>query len=110
MGSAYTLTYLFELGLKKQGCHRPELTQRIRCLLADVLNLATVVQLSHAGVEIAAFDEAFTDIEDSLQYHCALENRCAVLITINERDFKNVEQSRLEILTPMGFVEKYMKK
>ena len=48
------------------------------------------------------------DIEDSFQYRSALENRCQVLITINENDFKNADQSRMAILTPSAFVEKYM--
>ena len=30
------------------------------------------------------------------------------LITINENDFKNADQSRMAILSPSAFVEKYM--
>ena len=37
-----------------------------------------------------------------------LENRCHVLITINDNDYKNADQSRIEILTPSAFVEKYI--
>jgi predicted nucleic acid-binding protein len=31
-----------------------------------------------------------------------------VLITINDNDFKNADQSRIEILTPSAFVDKYI--
>ena len=107
-GGIYTLTYLFERGLKRQDVHRPELTRRLRGYLAEVLDMATVVNLSHAGVESAVYDEAFSDIEDSFQYRCALENGCDVLVTINIKDYKNASQSSLEILTPAEFVEKYI--
>lgn len=107
-GSVYTLAYLFERGLKEQNVHRPELTRRIRTLLADVLNMATVVQLSHVEAELAIYDQSFNDIEDSFQYHCARENNCAVLVTINDDDFKNADQSKMQILTPLAFVDKYM--
>ena len=34
--------------------------------------------------------------------------RCQVLITINIGDFKDADQSHLEILTPAAFVRKYL--
>lgn len=107
-GSLYTLAYLFERGLKLQNIHKPELTLRIRHLMTEVLNMSTIIPLTHANAETAVFDESFTDIEDSFQYRCALENRCHVLITINENDFNKADQSRIEILTPSAFVEKYI--
>ena len=70
--------------------------------------MATVVPLAHASAESAVFDKSFADIEDSFQYRSALENRCQVLITININDYKDADQSRMEILTPSAFVEKYM--
>ena len=88
--------------------HRPELTKYLRGYLAEVLDMATIVELSHAGAESAIYDESFNDIEDSFQYHCAVENHCDVLITINIDDFKNASQSAIEILTPSAFINKYM--
>ena len=47
--------------------------------------------------EVAGLDEtiiekglnsAFTDFEDSLQYFCALNTECNVLLTRNQKDFK----------------------
>ena len=107
-GSIYTLTYLFERSLKEQDVHRPEQTHRLRALLSEVLNMATVLPLSHIETEKAVHDEAFIDIEDSYQYHCALENHCSVLITVNSKDFKDADQTHIEIMTPTEFVEKYM--
>ena len=107
-GCMYTLAFLFERILKRLDVHRPELTKRLRGYLAEVLDLAIVVNLPHSGVELAVYNEAFTDIEDSFQYQCALENDCDVLITINIDDYKNADQSHLEILTPSAFVERYL--
>lgn len=33
----------------------------------------------------------FTDFEDALQYHCAVKMDCNILITRNEKDFKESE-------------------
>ena len=67
-----------------------------------------VFSLSHSSAELAVYDESFSDMEDSFQYRCALENRCQVLITINDSDFKSSDSSEIEILTPLAFIEKYM--
>ena len=107
-GCMYTLAFLFERSLKRLDVHRPELTKRLRGYLAEVMDLSTVLDLSHAGVELAVYNEAFSDIEDSFQYQCALENGCDVLITINIDDYKNADQSKMEILTPSEFIGKYI--
>jgi len=39
----------------------------------------------------------FNDFEDSLQYYCAVETDCNVLITRNAKDFK---ASEISVLTP----------
>jgi predicted nucleic acid-binding protein len=39
----------------------------------------------------------FSDFEDSLQYYCAAETDCNVLITRNGKDFK---ESEIPVLTP----------
>lgn len=107
-GCMYTLTFLFERSLKRQDIHQPELINRLRGYLAEVLNMATMVELSHAGAEHAVYAKTFTDIEDSMQYQCAVENHCDVLLTINVNDFKHANDKQIEILSPLQFVEKYM--
>ena len=106
-GCLYTLAFLFEKTLKRQDVHRPELTDRMRGYLAEVLDLAMLVDLSHVGAKRAVFAETFTDIEDSLQYQCAVENRCDVLVTINIDDYSH-RDLQLEVLTPSQFVDKYL--
>jgi predicted nucleic acid-binding protein len=107
-GCIYTLSFLFERSLKAQGIHKPEQTARLRSYLTEVLHVAELVDLSHYAAEQAINDEHFSDIEDSFQYQCALENGCDVLVTINVDDFKSADQLQIEILTPAAFVEKYL--
>lgn len=38
-GSVYTLAYLIERTLKANGIHRPELTERLRQMMAAILQL-----------------------------------------------------------------------
>lgn len=59
---------------------------------------------------MAINDDRFVDIEDSFQYQCALHNNCDVLLTINIKDFKNVLDGPLPILTPEDFVTQYIDK
>ena len=107
-GCIYTLSFLFERSLKAQGIHKPEQTSRLRSYLTEVLHVAELVDLSHYAAEQAINDEHFSDIEDSFQYQCALENGCDVFVTINVDDFRNADQLQIEILTPAAFVEKYL--
>jgi len=44
----------------------------------------------------------FIDFEDALQYYCALEMNCNLIITRNEKDFKN---SDIPVLTPAEYLE-----
>ena len=106
-GCLYTLAFLFERSLKRQDVHRPELTERLRGYLAEVLNLATLVDLSHVGAKRAVYSEKFTDIEDGFQYQCAVESHCDVLVTININDYSQ-EGLQMEVLTPSQFVDKYL--
>ncbi len=43
----------------------------------------------------------FSDFEDAMQYHCALNANCNVLITRNEKDFKD---SGIAVMTPSEYV------
>lgn len=109
VGGMYTNAYLVTLYFKEHGIHRPEQTERVRQTLLAFLQLAPTVDCSAETVQEAVNDERFTDIEDSFQYHCALQSDCDVLLTINIKDYKNVLGQRPEVLTPEEFVEKYLK-
>ena len=107
-GCVYTLAFLVERSLKANNIHRPELTIKLRQLLGSILNMVEPAGISRKEMLGALSDEAFKDLEDSFQYQCALKNHCQVLITINIGDFKDADQSHLEILTPAAFVRKYL--
>ena len=89
--------------------------QRNKCEVVKVILHAvednafcTVVDTSHARLLTAINDESFADIEDSYQYQCALQNGCTQFITINIRDYRDADQTSIEILTPEIFVDKYL--
>lgn len=44
----------------------------------------------------------FTDFEDALQYYCAIKMDCNILITRNEKDFK---ESAIPVMTPDEYLK-----
>ena len=72
------------------------------------MSMVTAVGLSHKRLLLGINDQAFDDVEDSFQYQCALQNKCDVLITINLRDYRSADTSKVEILSPTEFVDKYL--
>ena len=107
-GCIYTLAYLVRSELKRQGIHRPEQTLRVRQTLDIVLSMVTVAGISHKRMVSGNSDPAFDDIEDSVQYQCALQNNGDALITINLKDYRNTDTAKMEILSPTEFVEKFL--
>lgn len=108
VGGLYTTVYLLTRMLKDMNIHRPEQTERLRMGLNGLMRLATVADCKHENMVEAVNDERFIDIEDSFQYHCAIYCQCDVLITINVKDYKNVMDAGLPVLTPGEFVERYL--
>lgn len=47
----------------------------------------------------------FPDFEDALQYYCAIQSNCKILITRNERDFK---ASSIPVMTPDEYLSTRM--
>ena len=108
VGCAYTLAYLVRMELKRQGIHRPEQTIRLRSTLNTILSMVTSVGITHKRLVQGVNDANFDDIEDSFQYQSALQSKCDALVTINLRDFENVDASKIEIMSPTEFVNKYL--
>lgn len=107
VGGIYTLAYLIRMELKRQDIHRPEQTMRLRQTLNTVLSMVTVVGISHKHIITGINDQAFDDVEDSLQLQSALQAKCDALVTINLRDYRNSDASKIEIISPAEFVERY---
>lgn len=49
-----------------------------------------------------AFASSFSDFEDAIQYHSALQRKCTAIITRNGRDFSG---SSIPVLTPEEFLQ-----
>ena len=63
--------------------------------------------IDHKTVE-QALNSGWPDLEDALQYYCALHNDCRFLITRNKGDFKAGSKS-LKILSPEEFLQEHQK-
>ncbi|MEX2568808.1 MAG: PIN domain-containing protein [Cyclobacteriaceae bacterium] len=48
----------------------------------------------------------FSDFEDALQYYCAVDTDCNILITRNGKDFKS---SEIPVLTPLEYLSNLKK-
>jgi len=94
--------------LKRQGIYRPEQTIRLRSTLNTILSMVTSVGITHKRLVQGVNDANFDDIEDSFQYQSALQSKCDALVNINLRDFENVDASKIEIMSPTEFVNKYL--
>lgn len=59
-----------------------------------------------SGVDESIIDKGlnseFIDFEDSLQYFCALQANCTIIITRNSKDFK---KSTLPVMTPDEYLQ-----
>lgn len=108
VGCVYTLAYLVRMELKRQGIYRPEQTIKLRSTLNTILSMVTSVGITHKRLVQGVNDANFDDIEDSFQYQSALQSKCDALVTINLRDFENVDVSKIEIMSPTEFVNKYL--
>lgn len=111
--SVDSVTYLLGVHLKAKGVHEPQKRYTIMEMLNSILGYLWVVDISQSSLTTALNDETFKDIEDSYQYHCAIENGCQCLVTINVKDFpkasaKNADQTDIEVLSPHSFVKAYM--
>lgn len=92
--------------LKERGIHKPEKTQKLREILKSVLDIVTVIDTNHEQACTATDDTCFDDIEDSMQYQCAIGGNCNCIITFNNKDFKNADLSKIQVLTPDMFLNR----
>lgn len=107
VGSFYTITYLTERILHKQGWVKPELIAQQRKILNGILDKFIIPVIGEEELSAGVNDEAFSDLEDSYQLQSALSLDCDTLVTINITDFPIDNNYGIEILTPQEFYSKY---
>ena len=64
-------------------------------------NIVGIASVSEATID-AALQSSQKDFEDSIQYHCALENKIKFLVTRNTRDYP---KEKLHILLPAEYMK-----
>ncbi len=62
----------------------------VRLKLSKIKTLSKISDLTDLIIEKGLISN-FSDFEDSLQYHSALEKNCDIIITRNAKDFKRSE-------------------
>ena len=108
VGSFYTITYLSERLLHKQGLTRPQLTGKLRELLIGIIDEFQISSIGSKELLKGVSDEQFTDLEDSYQLQSASYADCDILITINTKDFKDCTDSQIKIYSPRLFFKEFI--
>ena len=75
----------------------------LRTALHNICTSCEIAPLA-VGVTIKSLVSEFKDFEDAIQYFCALENNCHVIITNNLKDFKH---SSLPVMNAADFLIGY---
>ena len=75
----------------------------LRAALHNICVTCEVVSFT-VGITVKSLVSSFKDFEDATQYFCALENRCDVIVTNNEKDFK---LSTLPVMNTSEFLINY---
>lgn len=87
-GSVYTKSF-FSNALNKEMNYNIYLPDA-----GNIWNVDSDPETSWGHYETAIIDKSlssgFTDFEDALQYNCALQSECGVIITRNVKDFQNM--------------------
>jgi predicted nucleic acid-binding protein len=62
--------------------------------------LIEIVQIDGKIIDLA-LNSDFNDFEDAIQYYCALENDCNILLTRNLKDYK---KAQITVMTAQDFI------
>ena len=81
---------------------KPLIKQKIK-------ELASIIQIVDSTRQsiYQSFESDFSDFEDAIQYHTALESKCTFFITRNTKDFKKAKNIR--VLTSSQFCKLFVK-
>ncbi len=75
----------------------------VRKIVITFKTLVNIVSIDDKIIELALTSD-FSDFEDSLQYYSALESKCDIIITRNEKDFK---KSAIPVMNAERFLVQY---
>ncbi len=106
--SFYTLSYVIEVHYKKNGYDKDKRVKELRSTFNAILSSFELSETNETIIKSGTNNLLFTDLEDSFQYESAVKYGCDVLLTINISDFENSDKSKIEIITPIDFVKKYL--
>lgn len=107
-GSFYTLAYLADKFIRRRGIPNPQRTLLVKQQLLDILQIFNVEDVDKTAIAHILEGESFTDIEDGFQYQAALACGAEVLLTINDKDFQDADQTIVKVMTPTQFAEQYL--
>ena len=93
--SSLTFATLFYLLSKDNG------QERAKKILFKFKSLVTVLPVDNKIIELALSSE-FKDFEDGIQYFCAIENKCAAILTRNLTDYK---YANIPVMTAESFLK-----
>ena len=83
-----------------------ESAEKVKEKLRNFKIISEIAQLDDLVIE-KGLNSNFTDFEDALQYNCALQSECDILITRNQKDFKN---SSIPVMSAKEFLKSIGKK
>jgi predicted nucleic acid-binding protein len=75
-------------------------SSRAKQVLRKFRLLVHVVPLNEKIIDLA-LNSDFTDFEDAIQYYCALESNCSILLTRNLKDYK---KAQITVMTANDFI------
>jgi len=103
-GGFYTITFLVDKQLRRMQIFNPERLEKERKILLRILSSFQISTALKEGLMRGVTDEGFKDLEDSYQFQAALNCEAEYLLTINVKDFKEVNSKNIRIMTPQEFV------
>jgi len=75
-------------------------SEQAKQILRKFKILVEIVQIDGKIIDLA-LNSDFNDFEDAIQYYCALENDCNILLTRNLKDYK---KAQITVMTAQDFI------
>jgi predicted nucleic acid-binding protein len=75
-------------------------SEQAKQILRKFRLLVHIVPLNEKIIDLA-LNSKFNDFGDAIQYYCAIENECDILLTRNLRDYK---KAQITVMTALDFI------